>query len=249
MNIKNKTVVVTGATGGMGREVVKLLDNEGVSLILVSRTESELQNLVKSLEGKNNKYYVCDFSDQKEVEKTAKQISKDYKNIDILINLAGVGIYKPLNEMSLDDWNKTMNINVSSVFIFTKELINSLGNVDNSLILNMGSGAGVIPMSTRSTYCSSKFALRGLTLSLAEEYERIGKPKFCLITMGSTLTSFGPMSMEEKEKEMESGKAYFTPKWVGKKLVEIIKDDQRETEYVLYPQDYTPDSFDVPESK
>lgn len=249
MDLKEKVAVVTGATGGMGREVVKLLDNEGVNLILVSRTENELQNLIKSLKGKNNKYYVCDLSNLEETQRVAKEIAGDFKNIDILINLAGIGIYKPLNEMNLEDWTKTMNINVSSVFIFTKELIDLLGNVDGSLILNMGSGAGVIPMAVRSAYCSSKFALRGLTLSLSEEYERIGKPKFCLITMGSTLTSFGPMSKEEKIKEMESGKAYFTPEWVGKKLVEIIKDDNRDTEYTIYPQDYTPESFDVPESK
>lgn len=249
MNLKNKIAVITGATGGVGREVVKLLDSEDVTLILVSRTESELQNLAKDLKNKNSKYYVCNLSDLEEAEKVARKISKDFSKIDILINAAGVGIYKPLHEMVLDDWNKTMNINVSSAFIFTKELIESLGNSEDSLVLNMGSGAGVIPMSTRSAYCSSKFALRGLTLSLSEEYERIGKPKFCLLTMGSILTSFGPMSKEEKIKDMESGKAYFTPEWVGKKIVEIIKDDGRETEYTIYPQDYTPESFDVPESK
>lgn len=249
MNLKNKIAVITGATGGVGREVVKLLDNEDVTLILVSRTESELQNLIKDFKNKESKYYVCDLSDLDETEKVARQISNDFKNIDILINAAGVGIYKPLNEMTLEDWNKTMNVNVSSAFIFTKELIESLGNSEDSLVLNMGSGAGVIPMSTRSAYCSSKFALRGLTLSLSEEYERIGNPKFCLLTIGSILTSFGPMSKEEKIKDMESGKAYFTPEWVGKKIVEIIKDDEREIEYTIYPQDYTPESFDVPESK
>lgn len=249
MDLEGKIAVITGATGGVGREIVKLLDSKDVTLILVSRTKSELQNLVKSLKNKNSKYYACDLSNLKKAEKVSRKISKDYKKIDILINAAGIGIYKPIGEMNLEDWVKTMNINVSSVFVFVKELINSLGNSDNSLVISLGSGAGVIPMSSRSAYCSSKFALRGLILSLSKEFKRIGKPKFCLLTLGSILTSFGPMSKEEKIKTMEDGKAYFTPEWVGKKVVEIIKDEKRDTEYTLYPQDYNPDSFDVPESK
>jgi hypothetical protein len=84
--------------------------------------------------------------------------------------------------------------------------------------------------------------VRGLTLSLSEEFKNT-KTHFCLITLGSTLTSFGPMSFEEKKREMESGKAYFTPSWVAKKLVEIIKDDNREIEYTLYPTDYNLGSY------
>lgn len=72
---------------------------------------------------------------------------------------------------------------------------------------------------------------------MAEEFKNT-KTHFCLITLGSTLTSFGPMSLEEKKKEMDSGKAYFTPDWVAKKLIEIIKNDDREGEYTLYPGDY-----------
>lgn len=184
MNLKNKTVVVTGATGGIGRELVKLFKNEEAEIISVSKNNSDIK---------------CDFNNQVETEKIAKEISKLPK-IDILINCAGIGIYKPLEELTLDDWNKSMNVCTSSSFIFTKYLINKLNESDNGLVLSIGSGAGVIPMSGRSAYCSAKFALRGLMLSLAEEYERIGNPKFCLITLGSTLTSFGPMSFEEKKR-------------------------------------------------
>lgn len=238
MNLKGKTVVVVGATGGIGREVVKNLDSEGVNLILVSKTESELQNLLQSLDGEENKYYVCDFSNTKETQDVVLKISKENENIDLVINCAGVGIYKPLIDLNLEDFEKSISINTTSVFLFMKYLMSNLEKSDNSLILNIGSGAGVIPMSGRSVYCTSKFAVRGLTLSLAEEYKRIGNPKFCLITLGSTLTSFGPMSFEEKKNEMENGKAYFTPEWVSEKIIEIIKNDGREVEYTLYPGDY-----------
>jgi len=237
MNLKDKTVVVTGATGGIGRELVGNLDKEGVRLILVSKTESELQNLLSKLERKENKCYPCDLSNQKETEALAKKISAEAGKVDILINAAGIGIYKAIEETTLDDWNASMNINVSAHFILIKGLAEILKRSENSLVLSIGSGAGVIPMAGRSIYCATKFAVRGLTLSLAEEF-RGSNTHFCLITLGSTLTSFGPMSFKEKKKDMESGKAYFTPDWVAKKLVEIMKDDNRDIEYTLYPADY-----------
>jgi len=238
MNLKDKIVVVTGATGGMGREIVKSLDNEGAKLVLISKTESELQNLLKTLAGKNNKYYVCDLSNEDETLKVAKEIANDFKTIDVLINAAGIGIYKPLEELTLDEWNLSIAINLNSVFIMTKELIKSLNNSTDSVVISLGSGMGVEPEPERSAYCTSKFALRGLMLTLAEEYKRFKNPKFCLFTLGSVLTSFGPMSMEEKKLSMESGKGYLTPDWVAKKLVEIIKLDNMEVEYKFSSPDY-----------
>lgn len=238
MYLKGKIAVVTGATGGIGREIVKRLDDEGARLVLVSRTKSELQILIESLKGRENEYFVCDFTDSKETEEVAKLISNKYPKIDLLINCAGIGIYRQIEDLSLDDWNNSINVVTTCVFLFTKYLMPSIEKTDLSLIFTIGSGAGIIPMAGRSAYCAAKFALRGLVLSLAEEYKRIGKPKFCLITLGSTLTSFGPMSIEEKRNEMENGKAYFTIEWVGNKFLEIIKDDTRDIEYTLYPGDY-----------
>lgn len=237
MDLKNKVVVITGATGGIGRKLVKELDKEGARFVLVSKSEEELQNLLKTLNGKDNTYYVCDLSIQEEVVKLAKEIKSKFEYVDILINLAGIGIYKPIEEVSLDDWNSSLNIGLTAPFILTKNIIELLKKNKDSLVLNMGSGAGVIPMAGRSTYCSMKFGLRGLTLSLAEEFKRT-KPSFCLITLGSTLTSFGPMSLEEKKENQLKGMAYFTPEWVAKKLAEIIKNDKREIEYTIYPGDY-----------
>ncbi len=238
MNLKDKIVVVTGATGGMGREIVKSLDNEGAKLVLISKTESELQNLLKTLAGKNNKYYVCDLSNEDETLKVAKEIANDFKTIDVLINAAGIGIYKPLEELTLDEWNLSIAINLNSVFIMTKELVKSLNNSTDSVVISLGSGMGVEPEPERSAYCTSKFALRGLMLTLAEEYKRFKNPKFCLFTLGSVLTSFGPMSMEEKKLSMESGKGYLTPDWVAGKVTEIIKSDDKQVEYSFSSPDY-----------
>src|SRR3989304_1722877 len=203
MVLKNKIVVVTGATGGIGRELVKELDREEAKLILISKSEDELKNLVNSLKGKGNSYFVCDFANQDQVQELSKKLFKEYPSIDLLVNTAGIGIYKPIEEISLEDWNKSLDVGLTAPFILPKGIIESLKSTKDSLVLHSGSGAGVIPFAGRSAYGAMKFAMRGFTLSLAEEFKH-SHPSFCLITLGSTLTSFGPMSFEEKKKEMES---------------------------------------------
>lgn len=164
-------------------------------------------------------------------------IKKDFDNLDVLVNVAGIGVYKNLPDVSFEDWSNSFSINVTAPFLLTKNLLLLLQKAKDSLLLNIGSGTGTIPMRGRSTYCATKFALRGWTLSLAEEFET-KNPRFCLITLGSTITNFSGMTIEEKEKEHAKGKAYFPVEWVANKLVEIIKDDNRQTEITLFPGDF-----------
>lgn len=237
MNLQNKNILVTGATGGICRELVKNLDSEGPNLILISKSADELKTLANELNSQTDTF-ACDFTKPQEIESLAKQISKKYKTIDVLVNAAGIGIYKSLDEETLEEWNNSLSINVTSQFLMCKYLIKNLRKAKGSVVINIGSGAGVIPMGGRSIYCATKFAVRGLTLSLAEEYRRTSVD-FCLITLGSVLTSFGPLSYKEKKTEMEKGKkAYFTPDWVAKKLISIMKDDDRRSEYTLFPSNY-----------
>ena len=236
MKLKDKTVIITGAGGGIGSALVERLFREEAKLILIEKTKEALKKLVSKY-GERYKYYVCDFLDKKEFFGLVKHLNEELDEIEVLINVAGIGIYKPLETVSLKEWDNSFSLNVTAPFILTKELLSKLQKSKTSLVLNIGSGAGVIPMKNRSVYCSTKFALRGLTLSLVEEFK--GKPPFfCLITLGSTLTRFGPMSLEEKIKQYEGGTAYFVPEWVADKLIEIIKDIDRKTEYVLYPGEF-----------
>lgn len=235
-NLNNRTILVTGASRGIGRTLAEKLSDEGVRLILVARTEEKLKSFIKS-HSDYHRYYVCDLADKKQTLSLVKIIKRDYKNIDVLINVAGIGIYKPFPYISGDEWDYSFALNVTAPFILTRELLPLLQVNSGSLVLNIGSGAGTIPMRGRSLYCATKFAMRGWTLSLAEEYQS-DKPQFCLITLGSTLTGFGPMTIAEKEKEFKTGRAYFPVEWVVNKLVEIIKGDNRGEEIVLYPGDY-----------
>mgnify|MGYP001601099232 CR=1 FL=1 len=236
MNLKNKTILLTGGSGGIGNTLAKKLAEEKAKLILVARTESELKNFISKY-GDEHKYFVCDLENKEEVKNLVSQIKALTKGLDILVNVAGIGIYKNFDETTTQDWDKSFALNVTAPFLLTRVLLPILSNTQGSLVLNIGSGAGTIPMRGRSTYCATKFALRGWTLSLAEEYEN-KNPQFYLITLGSTITNFGGVTIEEKEREHIKGKAYFPVDWVADKLVEILKGDKRQTETTLFPGDY-----------
>src|SRR5581483_3436212 len=192
--------LITFANGVIVIAVVKLLIENYFRCVLIGRHEKELKSLKKAFPDGIKKYHVTDFSNLDNVIKTGKAISKEFKTIDLLINIAGIGIYKPLEEVTKKDWEDSFTVGNSAPYFLSQTLLPNLEKSDLSVIINIGSGMGEMPAAGRSVYCSMKFALRGQTLSLAEEFKHT-KPRFVLLTLGSVLTSFGPLSFEEKKKE------------------------------------------------
>lgn len=212
-----KTAVIIGATGGIGSELSKRLASQGYKIIPVSRSGQ-----IK-----------CDLTSYNSIEHALRQIKEQVEKVDLLVNAAGVATYKNLVKVSNDDLQEAFMVNVIAPAIFIRELITHMTH-DGALVINIGSGAGTTPMKGRSIYCATKYALRGLTLSLNEEY-RDQNPKFCLITLGSTLTNFGSMSIEEKKGQAQKGKAFLSVKYVVDSLVKIISDPNRKEEITLFP--------------
>ncbi|MCH7730827.1 SDR family oxidoreductase [Patescibacteria group bacterium] len=237
MKLKDKVAVVTGAAGGIGSTFVKELDKENVDCVLIEKDEESVKRLISSLQGKNHSYFICDFRRTSEILRLVKKIKRAYKKIDLLINVAGIGVYKSIEDIRLSEWEDSLAINLTSPFLLIKKLIPLLNKSESPLVINVGSGAGIMPFTNRVAYCSSKYGLRGMTLTLAKEYEG-RKLEFCLITLGSVMTNFGPLSIEDRKKGEKKGKSYFVPEWVAKKLVGIIKDNKREVEIVLFPSNY-----------
>lgn len=221
MDLTGRVAVVTGAGGSIGGAIVEKLEENGVTCVRVDR-DFDLG---------------CDFSLQDEVEKLASEIIKKYPKIDYLFNVAGVGIYKSLEKLSLKEWNDSFSINVTSAFILSKILLPALKESGKGLIFNIGSGMGVIPASGRISYCSSKFALRGFSLSLAKELKK-EKIDVCILTLGSVMTPFGSGGIDKRKELERAGKKYLTTKEVANKIFEIVISDNKEEEYVFYPEGY-----------
>lgn len=229
MNLEGKTMLLTGASKGIGLELSKQLDQEGANLILVGR------NFESKDMSDRHVYVEADLTSEDGMHSLRDVLTEH--SIDVLINMAGVGIYKPLEELTPEEFYATQMINLMVPFLLTKVVLEDLKQSEIGLVLNIGSGAGTMPFKNRSAYCTSKYGLRGLTLSLAEEYEG-RKPDFCLVTLVSTMTTFGGKSIEEQQKKAAAGSAIFPVEYVANKLIEIIKDENRKPEVVLYPSEH-----------
>jgi len=243
MNLRGKIAVIAGASGGIGREVSRALAKEGAEVVLVARRREILEALKKDIEVKGGKAYVytSDLTKETVVKDLAAKISSNFKSIDILFNSAGYGVYKKLPDISFEEWEKSFAVNVDSVFLLSQQLLPLLVKSKKAYVISTGSGMGKIALSGRSPYCASKFALRGLMLSLAKEYKRTNI-KFVLLTMGSILTSFGPLGVEEKKKKQDKGKEYINPTWLAHHIVARIKHDTLEDEVPIYPSHYFEES-------
>ncbi|PIY80427.1 MAG: hypothetical protein COY80_03020 [Candidatus Pacebacteria bacterium CG_4_10_14_0_8_um_filter_42_14] len=232
-----KTAVITGASKGIGHALAEALAQTGEwQLTLIARSEEELKKFVEE-HGDAHTYIVADFSKEADVDRVIEMVKNQSDQLDLLANVAGIGVYKALEEVERQAWHDSLAVNVTAPFLLTQGFMPLLEKAENSLVLSVGSGAGCLPMPGRSVYCTTKFALRGVMLSLSEEMA--GKsPDISLITLGSTMTGFGPLSLEEKETQELQGKTYLTINTVVKKLMEIISAPKRESEYTLYPSAY-----------
>jgi short-subunit dehydrogenase len=223
-----KTAVVVGASGGIGKPLTTSLKSLGYKVLEVSRKGD----------------YACDLTSLPEIKATISRIKSELSELDLLVNAAGIPTYNKIEAVSDQDLEKAFWVNTIAPTIFIRDLL-PLMKHSGSLILSLGSGAGTTPMKERSIYCATKFALRGLHLSLSEELK--GRdPKLCHITLGSTLTSFGTMTLQEKIEEQRKGKAYFAVDSVIEKLIDIIQSPSPQSEVVLFPGDYNFSTWQKP---
>ncbi len=235
--INGKIAIVTGAGGGIGSALVKKLTEKGVFCVMVDMHESPNSNLAEMVRENKGEYFSVDLTDISAIEKFCSDVFTKHDKIDFLYNVAGTGIYKKIGDLTVEDWNLSIGLNLTAPFYLTKKLIPLLQKSDNPLVFNIGSGMGVFPTAGRSAYCTSKFGLRGLTLSLAKEFKD-GKIKFQLLTLGSVMTSFGNGGIDHRADLQRAGKQYLTPESVSEKIVDATIDRGSPTEIEFYPEGY-----------
>jgi len=172
----NKIVVITGGSRGIGRSIALLLAEKGANIIICARSVDELEITMKMITAKGGScsYFWVDLIDPIQIDNLVSEIIAKFNCIDILINNAGIGIYKPFVNCSLDDWNQIINTNLRSVFLCCKAIAPYMMKKKDGHIINIASGAGKKGMKNFSIYCASKFGLIGLTESISEELKQFG---------------------------------------------------------------------------
>ncbi|MDQ7051690.1 MAG: SDR family NAD(P)-dependent oxidoreductase [candidate division KSB1 bacterium] len=125
MELKDKVAMVTGASKGIGRATALALAREGAHVAISARTESLLNDVAAEIEklGRKALVFVGDMSVEDDIKAFVAKTAETFGHIDILVNNAGVGIFKPVAELSTDDWDTMFNLNVRGLFIATRECL------------------------------------------------------------------------------------------------------------------------------
>ena len=232
MELKDKLIIITGAAGGIGSNMAMALDALGAKLILLDIEQTKLDTLNKVLT-KPHRTEVVNLADARAIEEFAQKITSDNIKIDVLINNAGIGIYKKISDLSPQEIETSIKVNLTAPFLLIHFL---LGNFNNpAKILNVGSICGIKGQSERSVYCTTKFGLRGMSLSLSEELKS-SNIDVCYVTLGSTLTEFGPLTIKEKEMIQSQGKKYFKVEDVVVNICKLLQQTDLDQEVVLDPE-------------
>jgi short-subunit dehydrogenase len=169
-SLKNKKVLIVGATGGIGAHLVKLIYNSGAQVWIAGRQLTKLNLIAEGNQLPASQILEVDLSNSDSVQNFVKKIESE--SFDIYINAAGIGIIKPLNQLLVADMQLSYQVNVLSTFEIVKAILPKMVEVKKGLIINIPGILGKIPMSGAAAYCASKYALVGMMQSIREELKR-----------------------------------------------------------------------------
>jgi len=169
--LASKVAIVTGASRGIGRAISVALAQEAATVVLAARSIRKLQETADKVTeaGGKAKIVVTELTEEESIKNLVKVTHEKFSRLDILVNNAGVTHSAKLEETTTEDWERCMQVNVRAPFILCREALGLLKKSQAGYIINIASVVGVKGYPLQSAYTSSKHALRGMTISLAEE--------------------------------------------------------------------------------
>jgi 3-oxoacyl-[acyl-carrier protein] reductase len=176
VNLKDKVAIVTGAGHGIGREIALSLARNGAEVVVTDVTDAIFE-VGKQIEALGSKALPlkCDVTDLEQAQDVEEKVIGKYERIDILVNNAGIYPQKAFLDMTADDWNKVLRINLNGVFHCTKAVVPKMVKQKYGKIVNIASIAGaVVGFQNLAHYSASKAAIAGFTKSLALEVAQYG---------------------------------------------------------------------------
>jgi len=199
INFENKNVFVTGGSRGIGKACVELFLKFGANVAFTfQRAKDEAEKVVSGYSDSLLKYYRVDLSDTNEIEKVIGNVLKDFGHIDILVNNAGIWKEAAIDEMTLEEWNEMMNINLTSTYLITKLVVPGMKKNNFGRIINIASTAGQRGEAFHSHYAASKGGMISLTKSLASELGKFSITVNC-VAPGWVITDMTTDSLADSE--------------------------------------------------
>ena len=178
MRLRDKVILITGATSGIGKACAKKLSSEGAILIITGRNQEHGFEIAKDLNEKNGsvEFFKSDLTDSRQVQDLFSHIYKKYGRLDVAVNNAGIsGKMISFDETTEEEFDSVMNINLKGLWLCMKQEVRQMLQQEHGNIINMSSTSGLVGNGFGlSTYDASKHAIIGLTKSVALEYAKNG---------------------------------------------------------------------------
>jgi dihydroanticapsin dehydrogenase len=196
MRLKDKVVLVTGAGNGIGRSIALKMASEGARIVVsdihVPSGEVTVEEIKR--EGGEARFCAADVSQEIEVRNLFQFVELAYGGLQVLVNNAGVEIVKPVTEITEQEWDWLLGINLKGVFLCTKHGLPLLERSGGGSIVNLASAAGVIGAALWSAYCASKGGVVLFTKAVAQEVKAAGKIRvncLCPMAVETSMTARG----------------------------------------------------------
>ena len=231
MDIRDKYIVLTGATGGIGRAIARKLSDDGARLILVARNEQRLVALVDELNGDDHRAVSADLSQyqgRQRVLEACKMLG-----VSLLINSAGINEFEMFEKQSPDAIQNLLEINLLSPILLTQALLPLIAKQQDGRIINIGSTFGGIGYPGFSTYCASKFGLRGFTEALRRELADTNT-RVSYVAPRATRTDLNSDSMVAMNNEL--GTTMDDPALVANEVMQVIHGNSKADRYIGWPE-------------
>ena len=203
MKLKNKTVIITGGSRGIGKAIAHSFLSEGARVALCARSAKELEKTIKEFKASNLNEVIgipTDISDRNQVEKLVFEVERRFDTIEILINNAGAPIAGGLfADIDIEDWVRSLEVNLLGAIYCTKAVLPRMISRKSGKIINISGGGGVSPNPSFSAYAVSKVGIVRFTETLALELEEHGI-QVNAVAPGPTDTEFFREMLNYKEK-------------------------------------------------
>lgn len=168
LSLKNKIVLITGSSRGIGKEIAKKFLENGAIVIGISK-DKDIKSIIKR---KKYEHFFCDLNNKEDIQKTLNKITRKFKQVNILINNAGITLESSKSEIkNINNFNKTIKINLTAPYIFSSSIVKKMAmKKQGGTIINISSIGGELGFPNNPAYLSSKSALIGLTRSFARDF-------------------------------------------------------------------------------
>lgn len=170
--LKGKKILIAGATGAIGGASARLLLAGGAEVYITGRQQDRLQELAAALSLPAQQVVAADLTDSASVEQLRNLVLADGRPLDVLINAAGIGILRPFEQLTVEDLQRTLDINLIGAFRLLQAFLPAMKATGKGLVIQVPGVLGKSPMAGATAYAASKYALNGMMKSLREELKR-----------------------------------------------------------------------------